>query len=97
MARELFIKVAKRRGELIKEHGIKGRELAADLFARAIGVETAPPGRDITPEQWTAATRAYGDDIDDIELTLETAKAEAGELAEKIAGEFDGTVEGASE
>lgn len=97
VSRELFSKVSKRRADLIQEHGIKGRESAADLFARSIGVKVAPPGRDITPEQWTAAARTFGDDIDDIELTLETAKSEAQERAEQVAEEFNGTVEGAAE
>lgn len=72
-AREAFALVSKKRGDIIQTNGVKGRTAASDLFAQALGVKVAPGAREITPEQWVAAARAFGDDIDDIELGLGTA------------------------
>jgi hypothetical protein len=84
-ARELFAKVSKRRADLIQQHGLAQMyPSASDRFAEALGVKVAPPGRDITPEQWTSATRAYGDDIDDIEMSLDAPDSDPHNGAEDM-------------
>ncbi len=73
----LFGKVASRRESLIAQN----REALAkqgvttlsteQMVAKALGVEGEPPHKyDIPADQWGVIVRAFGDDIDDLEMTL---------------------------
>lgn len=73
----LFAKVSTRRDKFLAQN----REALTaagcvvlsmqQLVAKALGVEGEPPHRyDIPAEQWDVIVRAFGDDIDDMEMTI---------------------------
>ncbi len=86
-----YQKRVKHRAALIEKHGLTDQPKAGAIICRVLGVKSQPRGRDISPEDWDRITRAVADDIDDIEMTVEA------ERLESVAGEFNGTVEGAAE
>lgn len=72
-----YQKVAKRRADLLQSSGLGSYMTPADRVANALGLKTAPGGRDITPEQWEIITSEFSLDITDIEATLAEREQDA--------------------
>ena len=88
--------VASRRGELIKEHGLRSYMGQAERAASALGVDEMPSRLDVNPAQWSAIIDAFASDVADIVATVAAESAERSDALETIAQTFDGIVEDAS-